>query len=577
MSRAGPRFPAARYSSLVGPLQEQGRRKPSRTALVFVQDDDTEEAITVRQLLDQANAWAAAMRRAGLERGDIVILSLRHCLDLAYAFWGALLADAVPAIAVYRNPMAATAVHVRRIADLAARAGARLVITLPDLASEVERSLSGTGCRVLAGGGNGAPRGAAPLSAAGPGSPPPGRCGEDIAYVQFTSGSTGTQKGVRLSHRAILNQIQSLVSSLGVGDEDAVVSWLPLSHDFGLFAGLVMPLFAEIPGVWLSPMKWLRAPISYLRLIQRHRGTISFMPNSAWNHTLRQTIGTDMAGLDLSSLRMLINGSEPVLFESHQEFLERFAPFGFRETALASGYGMAENTLGASCSGIDRRSPVDWVWSEPMQAERKAVPAPAFASGAQPHVSSGAAMQNMEIAVMDEQGRRLPERRLGEIVIRSPSLFSGYHGQPPSPPEPLDARWFGTGDMGYLAEGELYVCGRKKDLIIVGGSNFYPQDLERAAATVPGVRVDRVVALGVSDAALGSERIVLLCSLDRPATGEDRTAMEKEIRQRVHAALDIAVSEIHFVDKNWIRRTANGKIARAENLRKFLLSPPSEG
>jgi acyl-CoA synthetase (AMP-forming)/AMP-acid ligase II len=563
------KFQAARYRSLSQPLLERFRNDPERVALTIVHDDESEETLTVRQLHLQACACAARLREAGLRPGDITILALRHCRELITFFWGCIYAGMVPAIVAYKGPMTTAAAYSERLASQAASTGCRLVVTLPELKAEAEDSLAATGCRVLAihGAGNGGDD--APAAAAEVLSSLPPAGGEDIAYLQFSSGSSGSPKGVLLSHRAVLNQAQAFSAAMRMRENDKVVNWLPLYHDFGLFGGLVIPLFASIPSVLLSPFKWLRNPLFHLRLIQRHAGTISFMPNSALNHTLRFAAGSDLRDLDLSCLRVLLNGAEPILYESQREFLRRFAGFGFRESALANGYGMAENTLGVTLSMRNRRHPADWVWVQAMHARQEALPAPPRAKGAKPNVSSGRAMENMEIAILNAAGRHLPERSIGEIALKSPSLFSGYLADPGRTAAVLKGGWYHSGDLGYIAAGHLYVCGRKKDLIIVGGHNIHPEDLERVAAGVPGIHADRVVALGVMDKELGTEKIVMLCGLEKPAGEKEQAALEKELRRQVFASMEITLAEVRFVEKNWIERTQNGKIARPANLEKY--------
>lgn len=562
-------FRAARYRSLVEPLLERQRNGAEQVALIIVHDDESEETVTVGQLHRQACACAGTLRQAGHEPGDIAILALRHCRELITSFWGCVYAGIVPAIVAYKGPMTTAAAYGERLKDQAGSAGCRLVITLPELKADVENSLAARGCRVMAVPDTGGHGGDAPPAAADILSSQPRAGGEAIAYLQFSSGSSGSPKGILLSHRAILNQVQSFAASMGIREKDKVVNWLPLYHDFGLFGGMVIPLFTAIPSILLSPFKWLRNPLFHLQLIQRHAATISFMPNSALNHAVRCAAGKDLRGLDLRSLRVLLNGSEPILFESQQEFLRCFSRFGFRESALANGYGMAENTLGATYGVRNRRQRADWVWARTVHAGRKALPAPPRARGAKPNVSSGKAMENMEIAVFAATGRHLTERSIGEIALKSPSLFSGYHHDPGRSARVMKHGWYHTGDLGYIAADHLYVCGRKQNLIIMGGHNIHPEDLERIAAGVPGIRADRVVALGVMDEALGTEKIVMICGLEKPAGAEELEAMERELRRRIFSKMELAPTEVHFVDKNWIERTQNGKIARAANLEKY--------
>ncbi|HEX7503477.1 MAG TPA: AMP-binding protein, partial [Acidobacteriota bacterium] len=446
-SPPGPRvkFRAAKYGSLAEPLLERYRSDPERIALTIVHDDESEETITVGQLHLQACVCAARLREAGLKPGDISILALRHCRELITFFWGCVYADIVPAIVAYKSPMTTAAAYIERLKEQAGHTGCRLIVTLPELKADAENSLAATGCRVMAINGAGDGAGDAPPAAAAILSSLPRAGGEAIAYLQFSSGSSGSPKGILLSHRAILNQVQSFAVTMGIREKDKVVNWLPLYHDFGLFGGLAVPLFTSIPCILLSPFKWLRNPLFHLQLIQRHAGTISFMPNSALNHTVRCAAGKDLRGLDLHSLRVLLNGSEPILFESQQEFLKCFSRCGFRESALASGYGMAENTLGATYGVRNRRQRADWVWTQAMHARQEALPAPARAKGAKPNVSSGMAMDNMEIAIFNARGRRLPERSIGEIALKSPSLFSGYHLDPGRTAEVMKHGWYHTG------------------------------------------------------------------------------------------------------------------------------------
>ena len=178
-------------------------------------------------------------------------------------------------------------------------------------------------------------------------------------------------------------------------------------------------------------------------------------------------------------------------------------------------------------------------------------------------------MENTQVAIVDEQGRRLPERHVGEIILRSRSLFSGYHRCQELSSRVVKDGWYFTGDLGYIAAGSVYVCGRKKDLIIVGGHNVYPEDLENIAGSIPGILKDRVVALGVMDEALGSERVVMVCALEHPLSGEEQASLERDLRQRIHAGLEVTLAGVFFVGKNWLERTLNGKIARRANLEKY--------
>jgi acyl-CoA synthetase (AMP-forming)/AMP-acid ligase II len=397
---------------------------------------------------------------------------------------------------------------------------------------------------------------------------PPPRA-EQPAFVQYSSGTTGLQKGVVLSHRAILNNVSAIGQAVEIRGDDVVVSWLPLHHDMGLITGLMLPVLAGIPSVLLSPFQWVRDPKTLLQAIQDYRGTVSWMPNFAFNHCANSIRERDLSGLDLSRWRVLINAGEPVRLDSLRLFAGRFGPCGFRESALGAGYGMAEITGAVSITPIGRPPRVDWVQLRRLQEARRAEPAAAEQPGSTPLVSSGRLLAGVEVRIVDPAGGLLPERQIGEILVRSNSMLSGYRQRLDLTRAASREGWHATGDLGYLAEGDLFVTGRLNDLIITGGRNFFPEDLEAIASRVHGIRPGRAVAFGVEDAALGTEIIVLVCELREEVLPADRLAVERELRRRVAQELDVTLGAIRFVEKGWVIKTPSGKVARSANRDKF--------
>ena len=339
-------FPSDCQSSICEPLLERGRLRPRETAVIFIDEEGETETLAVGTLLARAGACARELTHQGLKPGDLILLSLGHCRELLYAFWGVQLVGAVPMILPYKSPLSTQASHSQRLLSALRQTGARLLVTQPGQAAALASELKDPETRVLSTDDLVAAAGSDALHGFAAAAGPPAAAGEGIAYIQFTSGTTGSQKMVELSHWAIMKAVESYKTALRMGPSDVVVNWLPLYHDFGLFAGFMLPLFSSIPTVLISPYKWLRDPLFVLKAVQKYRGTITFFPNSAHNHTVRCTAGLAPGSLDLSSLRLLINGSEPILHESQQNFFSFFSAYGLRECALASGYGMAENTLG---------------------------------------------------------------------------------------------------------------------------------------------------------------------------------------------------------------------------------------
>jgi fatty-acyl-CoA synthase len=557
----------AGFGSLAEPLLDRAARRPDEPALVLIEDDGSESRLTIGELDRRAAAAAAALAGHGIAPGAVVLLALRHSVDLVAFLLGTLYHGGLPSILPYLPPGPNPARLGQQIEELVTRSGAKAVITLPALRSGLSGLLTPLECEVFA----------ADDLGTGPADPEPPRprtygSGEAIAYLQYTSGTTGRQKGVLLSHRAVLNCIRSFARAVDIRPGDVVVNWLPLYHDYGLFAGLMLGLLTGLPVVLMSPFKWVRRPQALLWAIHRHRGTLSWMPNSAYSHTAQNVPESALAELDMSSLRVLGCAAEPILHQTQEEFLERYSCHGFREEALWTGFGMAENALAITIA--PGRANVDWIDPVALRVERIARPAPAGGPGSRPMVSSGVPVEGVEVAVTDDEGRPLPERRSGEIVIRSRSLFSGYHRRPDLTAQAFRDGWFLTGDLGYLAEGQLYVCGRKKDLIIQAGHNIHPEDVEAAAAALPGVPDGGVAAFGVPDAKLGTERIILVVDFNRPLDPDEKLAVEREVRRRVFDDLSVTLGEVLLPERRWIVRTHNGKISRHACRAKYLAEHP---
>jgi acyl-CoA synthetase (AMP-forming)/AMP-acid ligase II len=307
-----------------------------------------------------------------------------------------------------------------------------------------------------------------------------------------------------------------------------------------------------------------------MHAIDKHQGTLCWLPNFAYNHLARAVRPRFIEGVDLSSWRMAINCSEPVYHVSHEKFLANFSAFGFQPEALATCYAMAENTFAVTQSEPGQPPRVDWIEIVALQADRRAVPAEAEAAGATPMVSCGQVIEGTQVAVVDADGKHLPERQVGEIILKSDCMLREYYHRPDVTAEAIRDGWYHTGDMGYLADGHLYVSGRKKDLIIVGGKNVYPQDLEAIANETSGVYPGRAVAFGLFDERVGSETIVMVCELLDGANVDERAEIERQLRQQIVAETEVTLADVRLVEKRWLIKTSSGKIARGDNRQKYL-------
>lgn len=540
-------------NTLASALIERGLQNPDPVALTFI-ERDAHQSITAGVLLHEAHAAAGKLATNGIGPGDLVILVLQHSLDLIYAFWGAALLGAIPSIFPFLTEKLDPDIYRKRVKLLVEHSGAKAVITYPEFYDPLSELLKDVNCKIFStvdfGQTNqsfGAPR-IAP---------------ESIALLQHSSGTTGLQKGVALSHQAVLKQIDAYGKAIWLNPaKDVVVSWLPLYHDMGLIAGFLMPIVTGTHLVLMSPFDWVKRPGMLLETISKYRGTLCWLPNFAYNHIARGLRNTD--GLDLSSWRAAINCSEPVYDESHRVFLDKLAPLGFSEKQLAVSYAMAESTFAVTQTELGSAPRVDIVEIAPLQERGEAISA---ASGKR-FVSCGKPIDTVELAIQDENRRSMPDRHVGEIALRSDFMLSGYYKRPDLTEHAMTKDgWYLTGDMGYLADQELFITGRKKDLIIVGGKNVYPQDLEAIANHTPGVHPGRAVAFGVLDERLGSEKVVLVCETE---DGANLGEIEKDLRYKVVQETEVTVGDLRFVPRGWVIKTSSGKHARKDNRDKYL-------
>lgn len=532
-------------------------------------DQDGEKTVTYREFFAQAARYAHALEAKQIRPGDLVALILQHGESVLYGFWGALLLGATPSIFSFLTDKLDRNRYFDSVRQLVDHSGVRVVITYSELEGDLHHHLDGIpslagiiNSETLAPGGD-----ILHYLSMNPAQP------EDTAFLQHSSGSTGLQKGVMLSHRAVMNQIASYSQTIHLQPDDVIVSWLPLYHDMGLIAGFIMPILQGIPLVLMSPFHWVRDPKILLHAIHRHRGTLCWLPNFAYNFLATRIRDSDITGVDLSCWRAAINCSEPVYAESHHQFLEKYRPYGFRASALTTCYAMAENTFAVTQGGIDSPLIIDAVDRQRIMDERRAVPA----NGGRPvqtFVSCGKPIPNCEVRVVDERRSPLPERHVGEIALKSDSMLTGYYRRPDVTAEAMQDGWYFTGDMGYIAGGELFITGRKKDLIIVGGKNVYPQDIENLLNDIPGLHPGRATAFGVFNDKLGTEDVAIVAEIDERITSlDDKAALARitrEIRARIAQNTDITARYVHLVGSKWLIKTSSGKIARRANRDKFV-------
>lgn len=527
-------------------------------AIIYLETGADPITVTRRDFYQQVSTHAAALHGMGIQPRDLVILAHTQNLESIFAFWGAMFMGAIPSMFPTLTEKLDPEIYMSSMAQLVAHSSASMVLTTDAFAPELGNVVR---CPVVGS--------SAFASDSRPSIKEKGHTAnpDEVAFLQHSSGTTGLQKGVALSHTAVLNQLASYSDALNLTGDDVIVSWLPLYHDMGLIAGFLMPLVQGIPLVLMSPFDWVKHPALLFRAIHDYRGTLCWLPNFAYNHCARRIRKRDTEGLSLAGMRAFINCSEPVRAASHRAFYERFRDNGLTMEQLQVSYAMAENTFAVTQTPLRQLPTHDFVDRRVLENERRAEPVASDSADALENVSCGPPIDGVQVRVVDDQGSLLPERRVGELQVTSSFMLTGYYERPDLNEKLFQDGWYATGDMGYLADGEVYIIGRKKDLIINGGKNVYPQDLEAIVNTVPGVHPGRAVAFGVYDEREGTELIGIVAEVDDHS---DHHQIAQEIRHAIASQTTVTASYVHLVDDKWLIKTSSGKIARAANRDKWL-------
>jgi len=554
------------YANLIGALDAAPGDRPFITAWV---DEDDYETVTFGEFRRRARAEASALRDEGLVAGDRVVLIMPQGISAMGTFVGAMMLGAVPAFLAYPNFKVEPSKYRSGLAGVTANLSARAVVIDENFPQEMLECVSlGSTTKLLPAGRyqtnfeglHGRHKPSAPIRP------------DSLAFIQHSAGTTGLQKGVALTHAAVLRQLGHLAAALKIdGPTDRLYSWLPLYHDMGLISAFMLPMVCHVPVIMQSPLDWVMHPESMLQVVSEHKCTLAWMPNFAFQFVPRRTPQSRWADYDLSSLRLLINCSEPVRASSMHEFQKAF---GIRGGVLQSSYAMAENVFAVTQSDIERGPVTIWADGQQFRGAHRIVEVPQQTSGAVSFTSSGRLLPNQLVKMLSDSGDTLGDASVGEIAIKSDSLFEGYYNRPDLTQQAMVDGWYRSGDLGFLLEGELFIVGRKKDLLIIGGENIYPQDVEEIVSAHPAIHDGRVIAIGVYNPSLGTEDVVVVAEVEREESLSERTKLEQEIRSRVVSGLGIAVRTIFLKPPMWIVKSTAGKAARSSTREKLLREHP---
>ncbi|ETT27385.1 AMP-dependent synthetase and ligase [Rhodococcus rhodochrous ATCC 21198] len=546
-------------ATLTEALSWHARTHPDRVHLRILTEGHQSE-ISYGELHSAAATVSAALLAHDLRPGDAVGLMLPTSRDYFTTFTGVLLAGGVPVPVYPPARPSQLAEHLRRQVHILDNARTRVLVTDPEAARlarltrgqvETVRHVLTPGDLAGCGEATGGPRGAG-----------------DIALLQYTSGSTGDPKGVTLTHANLLANIRAMGKAAEVSTSDVFVSWLPLYHDMGLIGAWLSGLYFGVPLAVMSPLEFLARPAQWLWAIHTHRGTLSAAPNFAYELCLRRIADADVEGLDLGSLRMLFNGAEAVNADTVIRFGERFAAYGLRRESLAPVYGLAEACVGLTFPPVGRGPVIDSVARERFLRTGRAAPATDEDPNPLRFVACGRPIPDHRIRVVDSAANVLGDRREGRIEFRGPSATAGYFRNPQATKALSRHGWLDTGDLGYLDDGELYVTGRIKDLVIRAGRNLHPEELERAVGEIPGLRKGCVAVFATSAQTAGTERLVVLAE-----TRETETATLDRLRERIVGVsvdlLGTPPDDIVLAPPGTVRKTSSGKIRRSATRQRY--------
>ncbi len=541
--------------TLVDVLNWHALAHPDRPHIRFYSDDGEGEVITYGALKQAAERVAAGLQQRDMQPGEAVVIMLPTGRDYFFSFFGVLLAGGVPVPIYPPARPAQIEAHLRRHAGIVANCLAGILITVPE-ATRFARLLRAQveSLRTVV-----TPDELSSASGAFTG---PALGAEDVAFLQYTSGSTGNPKGVVLTHGNLLANIRAMGEAVRAEPGDVFVSWLPLYHDMGLIGAWLGSLYFAALLVIMSPLMFLARPQRWLWAVHGHRGTLSAAPNFAYELCLSKIRDDAIKGLDLSSWRVACNGAEAVSPETVQRFCERFRGYGFRPETLMAMYGLAECSVGLAIPPPGRGTVIDRIERDPFMRSGRANPADETDARALRFAACGQPLPGHQIRIVDAAGRELPERHEGGLQFRGPSATSGYFRNAAESRRLFHGDWLESGDLAYIAGGDVYITGRTKDIIIRAGRNVYPAELEEAVGGIPGIRKGNVAVFGSTDPDSGRERLVVLAE-SRQKDPAALNAMRTQVNALAVDLTGVAPDDVVLAPPNTVLKTSSGKIRRA--------------
>ncbi len=539
-------------------------KDPAREAIIHWVTGEEPVRWTYSEIIQTADKFSRLLKKQGIKEGEVCAIIIKHNPYFYPLYMGIVGIGALPAVLAYPNPRLHPDKFREGLAGMSQRSGLDWILTEKSMEDVIRPFIDRDGSTIK--------ELLFPMEWDLDSENHP-ELEEEIATIrknidpesplllQHSSGTTGLQKPVVLSHKAVIAHVKYYGEALKLKNNDKVISWLPLYHDMGLIAAYHMPLLFGIPSVQLDPFEWVVAPSILLDVLTQEKATISWLPNFAYNFMADRIDDDELEGVSLDTLRLLINCSEPVRAESHHKFYERFKDFGLIPETLSACYAMAETTY-----AVSQTEP--GTYARELDVDRDELSAgnvkPAGSeSVVRTCASSGKLIEGCKVRIVDESHKEVKEKMVGEIAVNSVSLFDGYRNYPEKTEEALDEnQWFYTGDFGFIYEDELYVIGRKKDIIIEAGNNIYPEDVEDAVNKVEGVLPGRVIAFGEEDEELGTEHVSVVAETKEEP--DKHHALKLSI-VKAGMGINVNIKNVYLVPSRWLIKSSSGKPSRKAN------------
>jgi acyl-CoA synthetase (AMP-forming)/AMP-acid ligase II/acyl carrier protein len=547
---------------LVHLLREAAEAGPER-GIVFIQHDAAEFFLSYRELLRRATVRLGVLQREGLKPGATAILVQNQSADFLISFWACILGGIIPAPIAYPSSFTVANDPLSKLHGVWNHLQQPPILsddTAAAHAGAIEGVLGIKGLRILP---------SRLLDEAGA----PGQLLDDgyldrTAFIQFSSGSTGMPKGVTLTHRNLITNLEASISAAEIGEHDRMLSWMPYQHDMGIIGFHLVPVAARCLQINMTPLQFLKNPTLWLAKIDEHRATITGSPNFGYQCLMDKVRDDDIACWDLRCLRLIFNGAEPISPDVMHRFQARLAPAGLASTSMYPVYGMAEASLAVTFPPLGTEPIVHFVDRQRLVRDGVAEVVAEDDQRALRTVDLGLPVPSCNVRIVDEQGRVVAEGRVGRVEIQGGNVTAGYYDNPQENQKFIHDGWLDTGDLGFMLDGRLMITGRAKDIIFVNGQNFFAFDLERCAAEVPGVHERKVVAAGWTDEALGREQVVLFLSTRIPrGSALTRAQIYADVWRHINERTGVSVD--YMVPLQVLPKTTSGKVQRYRLLQEF--------